>query len=86
MPPMPFMNDHDDYNDNIFDDDDALDYIIYREIQKEDKQDYTQGEMKTSVEQNQIEPKAKSGQSGCLGLVLLVLVPLPIMHWLASYI
>lgn len=47
---------HDLENDNIFDEDDALDFIIYEELEKQNN-----------------EPK--NGKGGCLGTILLLLVP-----------
>jgi len=48
---------NDDEHHNTFDDDPALDYIIYRELEKEIKHD----------------GKGKGG--GCLGLILLLILP-----------
>jgi len=48
---------HDDGNDNIFADDDALDFIIYEELEKQDRQ-------------------RKDGKSGCLSMVVLLLLPM----------
>ena len=47
---------HDNRSDNIFDDDDALDFIIYEEIE-------THGQ------------ERKGGKGGCLGVVVLLLLP-----------
>jgi hypothetical protein len=47
---------HDDKHDNIFDDDDALDFIIYEELEK-------QGQDR------------KGGKGGCLGIVVMLLLP-----------
>lgn len=51
------MNDFDD--DNIFDKDDALDFIIYKEVNKESDED--------------------NGNSGCLGILIILLAPLPLI-------
>lgn len=48
---------HDDRHDNIFDEDDALDFIIYKELERQD-----QGR--------------KDGKGGCLGIVVLLLLPM----------
>ncbi len=48
--------DQDDHGDNLFDDDDALDYILYEECCRE-------------TENN--TPK----RSGCLGMLLIFIVP-----------
>ncbi|MDO9067087.1 MAG: hypothetical protein Q7W05_01365 [Deltaproteobacteria bacterium] len=47
---------HDDKTDNIFDKDDALDFIIYKEFEKHDRQQ-------------------KAGKGGCLGVIVLLLLP-----------
>jgi hypothetical protein len=47
---------HDDRHDNIFDKDDALDFIIYDELENQGQE-------------------RKSGKSGCLGIVTLLLLP-----------
>ncbi len=48
-----------DYDDNIFDEDDALDYILYQEAEGE-----AEGEVK--------QPKATTG---CFGLLLVLMIP-----------
>ena len=76
------MTDFDDNNNNnVFDQDDALDFIIYSEIEKDGMKDGIKDD--TKDRQDKTEPE---GKGGCLGLVLLVLVPLPVMHWLVSNI
>lgn len=50
---------HDDGHDNIFADDDALDFILYEEIEKQDQ------ELKGG----------KDGKGGCFGIVVLLLLP-----------
>lgn len=57
-----------DHSDNIFDDDDALDYIIYKSL-KEEAPEY---------------PEHNKGQGGCLGLLLLIAVPIG-MFGLSAY-
>lgn len=47
---------NDDEHHNTFDEDPALDYIIYRELEKEVKRD-------------------DKGKGGCLGLILLLILP-----------
>jgi hypothetical protein len=47
---------HDDRNDNIFSDDDALDFIIYEEFEKQGQE-------------------RKDDKGGCLGVVVLLLLP-----------
>jgi hypothetical protein len=47
---------HDDKSDNIFADDDALDFIINDELEKHDQE-------------------RKGGKGGCLGVVVLLLLP-----------
>lgn len=47
---------HDDRHNNIFDDDDTLDFIIYDELENKDQE-------------------RKGGKSGCLGVVVLLLLP-----------
>ncbi len=47
----------DENSDNIFDDDPALDFILYEELEK----------------QNQ---EQKSGKGGCLGAIVLMLLPM----------
>lgn len=47
---------HDDRNDNIFDKDDALDFIIYKEFEKRDQE-------------------RNGNKHGCLGVVVLLLLP-----------
>ena len=46
----------DDRNDNIFDKDDALDFIIYKDLEKH-------------------RQERKGGNGGCLGFVVLLLLP-----------
>jgi len=46
----------DDINDNIFDKDDALDFIIYKDLEKH-------------------RQERKGSNSGCLGIVVLLLLP-----------
>ncbi len=55
------MTDHDD---NIFDEDDALDFIIHKEME-EDSAD-------------------KQGKGGCLGILFLLLVPVPLIGCILS--
>ncbi|MBV5327083.1 MAG: hypothetical protein JZU65_05510 [Chlorobium sp.] len=50
----------DDKHDNIFDKDDVLDFIIYKEIEKESQDQ-------------------KGGNGGCLGIVVLLLLPVASM-------
>jgi len=50
----------DDKHDNIFDKDDVLDFIIYKEIEKESQDQ-------------------KGRKSGCLGFVVLLLLPVASM-------
>ena len=45
-----------DENDNIFDKDDALDFMIYDDCEKQGRQQ-------------------KRGRGGCLGLLILMLIP-----------
>ena len=47
---------HDDRNDNIFSDDDVVDFLIYDECEKQGG-------------------GQKRGKGGCLGVVLLLLLP-----------
>ena len=54
----------DDYDDNIFDDDDALDYIMYEEVEKEVN-----------------DPQSRSG---CLGVLLILVIPVLFFDWLAG--
>ncbi len=49
----------DDLDDNIFDEDDALDYVMYEEVEQEEKQNQR--------------------HSGCLGVLLLFIVPTVIL-------
>ncbi len=44
-------------DDNLFDEDDALDYILYEECEKKDN-------------------RPGNGKSGCLGLLMLIVLPL----------
>jgi len=44
-------------DDNLFDEDDALDYILYKECEKKRQQ-------------------PGNGKSGCLGVLLLIVLPL----------
>jgi len=56
---------HDDRNDNIFDDDDALDFILYEELEKQGQE-------------------RKGGKGGCLGIVVLLLLPMAsviLLNW-----
>ena len=46
---------NDDRNDNTFDDDDALDFIIFKELEKHGQE-------------------RKGGKSGCLGIVVIMLL------------
>ena len=46
----------DDRNDNIFDKDDALDFIIFKDLEKHHQE-------------------RKGGKGGCLGIVVLLLLP-----------
>jgi hypothetical protein len=48
---------HDDRSDNIFDDDDTLDFIIYKELEKQGQE------------------RKGGGKGGCLGMVVLLLLP-----------
>jgi len=50
---------HDDGNDNIFADDDALDFIIYKDLEKQDRE----------------RKGGKGGKGGCFGMVVLLLLP-----------
>lgn len=54
----------DDFDDNIFDEDDALDYIIYEEAEKEVNNPYS--------------------RSGCLGMLLVLVIPVLFFDWLAG--
>ena len=54
----------DDYDDNIFDEDDALDYIIYEEVEK--------------------EVNDPNSRSGCLGMMLTLVIPVLFFDWLAG--
>ncbi|MBW6521313.1 MAG: hypothetical protein K0A99_09950 [Desulfoarculaceae bacterium] len=49
--------------DNIFDDDNALDYIIYKDCEKEVRN----------------QQKGNGGRGGCLGLLLLLVVPVGLL-------
>ncbi len=60
----------DDFDDNIFDEDDALDYIMSEEVEKEAK--------KTEVNNTE-------GRSGCLGVVLLLIFPVLLVELLADW-
>jgi hypothetical protein len=56
---------HDDRHDNIFADDDALDFIIYEEFEKQGREQ-------------------KGGKGGCLGIVVLLLLPVAnvmLLNW-----
>ena len=56
---------NDDRNDNIFDKDDALDFIIFKELEKHDQE-------------------RKGCKGGCLGIVVLLLLPaatLMLLSW-----
>lgn len=44
-------------HDNIFDDDDALDFILYEELEKQGQE------------------RKGGGKGGCLGMVVLLLLP-----------
>lgn len=55
----------DDHDDNIFDEDDALDYILFKEVEKE---------------VNSNNPKSRSG---CLGVMLVLIIPAIFSSWLA---
>ncbi len=46
--------------DNLFDDDDALDYIIYKECEKDERQDMN---------------NSGGGKGGCLGVAFFLLTP-----------
>ncbi len=54
----------DDHDDNIFDEDDALDYIMYEEVEKEVN-----------------DPQSRSG---CLGMLLVLVIPLIFVKWLTT--
>ncbi len=56
----------DDFDDNIFDDDDALDYIMSEEVEEGSK-----------------EPQSRSG---CLGVLLLVIVPVVLFGQLIEFL
>jgi hypothetical protein len=49
--------------DNLFDDDDALDCMIYDSLERE----------------NNKQPKNNRGRGGCLGLILLLGVPVGLL-------
>jgi len=49
--------------DNIFDKDDTLDYLIYKECEKEARS----------------QQEGKGGRGGCLGLLLLLAVPVGLL-------
>jgi len=55
----------DDHDDNIFDEDDALDVILYEEVEKET---------------NTNDPKSRGG---CLGMLLVLIIPAMFSSWLA---
>jgi len=55
-----------DHDDNIFDEDDALDYIMYEEVEK--------------------EVNDTEGGSGCLGVVMILAVPVLLADWLFCYV
>ena len=52
-----------DGHDNIFDKDDTLDYLIYKECEEE-------------ARKRQVD---KRGRAGCLGLLLLLVVPVGLL-------
>ena len=54
----------DDFDDNIFDEDDALDYIMYEEVEKEVN-----------------DPQSRSG---CLGVLLILVIPVLFLDWLSG--
>ncbi len=54
----------DEFDDNIFDKDDALDYILYEEVEKEVN-----------------DPQSRSG---CLGMLLVLVIPLIFVKWLTT--
>lgn len=56
----------DDFDDNIFDEDDALDYIMSEEVEK--------------------EVTRPEGRSGCLGMILLLVVPVVLAGLLADWL
>lgn len=60
------FDDHDEDSDNIFDEDDALDYIMQQEVEQE------------SI--------AEQGKGGCLGLILLVVLPAPLLLTILKHI
>ncbi len=53
-----------DDDDNLFDEDDALDYIIYEEAEKEVNDPHN--------------------RSGCLGVGLVLVIPVLFFDWLAG--
>ncbi len=53
-----------DYDDNVFEEDDALDYVIYEEVEKEVNDPHS--------------------RSGCLGVVLVLVLPVLFFDWLAG--
>jgi hypothetical protein len=53
-----------DHSDNIFDEDDSLDFIMSEEVEKDAQ-----------------EPKT---QSGCLGLIVLLIMPAGLLGWILS--
>ena len=55
------MENHDD---NIFDEDDALDYIMSEEVEKWDEK--------------------PPGRSGCLGVIMILLLPVCLFGWIVS--
>ena len=57
----------DDENGNIFDKDDALDFMIYDDCEKQGHQ-------------------RKKGRSGCLGLLILMLIPGGLLAFLGQAI
>lgn len=61
------MSDDFEEHEGLIDDDPALDYILYKEMEKEDK------------------PFQGSGNSGCLSLVLFMLIPAVSIYLLVDF-
>ena len=55
-------------DDNIFSDDEALDFMIFEELEKENRE-------KISQREGPREPQPQGG-SGCLAVFLLILIPI----------
>lgn len=53
-----------DHSNNIFDDDDALDFIIYKSLEKQNREQ---------------SGNNKRGQGGCLGFVFLLVIPVSLL-------